>query len=54
MRGLAAERAEFEQASRELLERMKLEPGRYKFVRLPVSDLGAAAAASGRCVRASA
>ena len=35
-----AERAEFERGSRELLERMRLEPGRYKFVRLPVRDLG--------------
>ncbi len=26
--------------ARELLERMRLEPGRYKFVRLPVRDLG--------------
>lgn len=29
-----------EQEARELLERMRLEPGRYKFVRLPVRDLG--------------
>jgi hypothetical protein len=35
-----AERAELERRSRALLERMKLEPGRYKFVRLPVADLG--------------
>ena len=35
-----AERAEHERRARELLERMKLEPGRYKFVRLPVRDLG--------------
>ena len=40
MRRLAAERVEHERFSRELLERMKLEPGRYKFVRLPVRDLG--------------
>jgi len=40
LRRLARERAEHEQRSRELLERMKLEPGRYKFVRLPVTDLG--------------
>jgi hypothetical protein len=33
-------RAEHELRSQELLERMKLEPGRYKFVRLPVTDLG--------------
>jgi hypothetical protein len=37
---LAAERSEHERRAREQLERMKLEPGRYKFVRLPVSDLG--------------
>jgi hypothetical protein len=37
---LARTRAEHERRSHELLERMKLEPGRYKFVRLPVSDLG--------------
>jgi hypothetical protein len=40
LRRLAAERGEHERRSCELLERMKLEPGRYKFVRLPVSDLG--------------
>jgi hypothetical protein len=34
------ERAELELRSRDLLERMKLEPGRYKFVRLRVADLG--------------
>jgi hypothetical protein len=34
------ERAELETRSRELLERMKREPGAYKFVRLPVRDLG--------------
>ncbi len=34
------ERAELETRSRELLERMKREPARYKFVRLPVRDLG--------------
>jgi hypothetical protein len=37
---LAAERAEHERTSRELLELMKLEPGAYKFVRLPLRDLG--------------
>jgi hypothetical protein len=37
---LAAERGEHERRSRELLKRMKLEPGRYKFVRLAVNDLG--------------
>lgn len=35
-----AARAELERSSRELLERMRLEPGRYKLVRLPVRDLG--------------
>jgi hypothetical protein len=33
-------RAELELRSHELLERMRTEPGRYKFVRLRVSDLG--------------
>jgi hypothetical protein len=37
---LARKRAEFEHSSLLLLEAMKLEPGRYKFVRLPVTDLG--------------
>lgn len=36
----AAERAEFESRAHALLQRMRLEPGRYKFVRLPVADLG--------------
>ena len=40
LRRLAQERAEHERRARELLEAMKLEPGRYKFVRLPVIDLG--------------
>jgi hypothetical protein len=40
LRGLAATRAAREQEAREQLERMKLEPGRYKFARLPVRDLG--------------
>jgi hypothetical protein len=40
VRRMARERAIYERRSRELLERMKLEPGRYKFVRLPVRDLG--------------
>jgi hypothetical protein len=40
VRALARKRAEHERRSHELLEQMKLEPGRYKFVRLPVSDLG--------------
>ena len=40
LRRMAAERDEHERRSHELLERMKLEPGRYKFARLPVKDLG--------------
>jgi hypothetical protein len=40
VQGQARERAELERRSRELLKRMKLEPGHYKFVRLPVADLG--------------
>jgi hypothetical protein len=36
----ALRRAELEWRSRDLLERMKLEPGRYRFMRLPVADLG--------------
>jgi hypothetical protein len=40
VRSLARRRAEHERRSHELLARMKLEPGRYKFVRLPVRDLG--------------
>jgi hypothetical protein len=40
LRRRAAARTEHERRAREQLERMKLEPGRYKFVRLPVSDLG--------------
>ena len=40
LRRVAAERVEHERRARELLEGMKLEPGRHKFVRLPVSDLG--------------
>jgi hypothetical protein len=39
-RRLAADRAEHERSAHELLRAMKLEPGRYKFVRLPVTDLG--------------
>jgi len=34
------DRNEHERRARELLEGMKLEPARYKFVRLPVRDLG--------------
>ena len=40
VQGQVRERAELERRSRDLLRRMKLEPGRYKFVRLPVADLG--------------
>jgi hypothetical protein len=40
LRRLAAERVEHERRARELLEAMKLEPGRHRFVRLPVRDLG--------------
>jgi hypothetical protein len=40
LRWRAAERTEHERGARELLELMKLEPGRYKFMRLPVRDLG--------------
>jgi hypothetical protein len=36
----ARERAEHELRARDQLERMRLEPGRYKFVRLRVVDLG--------------
>lgn len=35
-----AQRVALERRARAQLERMKLEPGRYKFVRLPVADLG--------------
>jgi hypothetical protein len=40
VRDQVAERAALEGRSRALLERMKLEPGRYKFARVPVADLG--------------
>ena len=40
LRRRAQHRAEHELRAQELLERMKLEPGRYKFVRLPVTELG--------------
>ena len=39
-RRLAAVRVEHERRAHQLLEDMKLEPGRYKFARLPVKDLG--------------
>lgn len=35
-----AHRAEFERCSRALLERMKLEPGRYRFTRIRATDVG--------------
>jgi hypothetical protein len=35
-----ARRAEFERRSRALLERMKLEPGRYRFTRIRATDVG--------------
>jgi hypothetical protein len=40
VRGEVAERGALERRSRALLERMKREPASYKFVRLPVADLG--------------
>jgi hypothetical protein len=40
LRRRTQERAEHELRAQELLERMKLDPGRYKFVRLPVTELG--------------
>jgi hypothetical protein len=40
VQGQVVERTELERRSRELLKRMKLEPGHYKFVRVPVADLG--------------
>jgi len=40
MRRRAQARREHELRAHELLRCMKLEPGRYRFVRLPVSDLG--------------
>jgi hypothetical protein len=40
LRGRVVERVRHERYARELLRRMKLEPGSYKFQRLPVSDLG--------------
>ena len=39
-RQAAGERAEHERRACEQLERMRLQPGRYKFARLPVRDLG--------------
>ncbi len=40
VRRATAQRAELETRARELLEAMRREPARYKFVRLPVRDLG--------------
>lgn len=40
VRTQVADRGSLERRSRALLERMKLEPGRYKFARVPVADLG--------------
>jgi len=40
LRQCVQEGVEQERQAHELLERMKLEPARYKFVRLPVTDLG--------------
>ena len=39
-RAAIAERAEFEERNRVLLERMRLDPGRHKFVRIPAVDVG--------------
>jgi hypothetical protein len=40
LRARVDERVEHERRAREQLERMRLEPGRYKFARVPVRDLG--------------
>jgi hypothetical protein len=40
LRAAVADRAELERASHELLERMQRDPARYRYVRLPVKDLG--------------
>ena len=40
LRARAQRRSDYERRARELLRAMELEPGRYKFVRLPVRDLG--------------
>jgi hypothetical protein len=40
LRARVLARIEHERRAREQLQRMKLEPGRYKFARLPVRDLG--------------
>ena len=40
LRHVASERDQHERRAHEQLRQMRLEPGRYKFARLPVSDLG--------------
>jgi hypothetical protein len=40
LRRRAGRRAEHERGAAELLEKMRLEPGRYKYYRVPVRDLG--------------
>jgi hypothetical protein len=40
VRGIVAQRAELERASRQLLDRMHSDPARYRFARLSVKDLG--------------
>ncbi len=40
LRARAEVRSEHERRARELLERMRLEPGRYRYYRVPVRDLG--------------
>jgi hypothetical protein len=40
LRARVAERVEYERRAHEQLQRMKLDPGRYRFARLPVKDLG--------------
>jgi hypothetical protein len=40
LRARVCERAEHERRAHEQLQRMKLDPGSYKFARLPVKDLG--------------
>jgi len=40
LRRRTARRSEHEHHARDLLERMKLEPGRYRYYRVPVRDLG--------------
>jgi len=40
LRSRAARRSEHQRRAAELLEKMRLEPGRYKYYRVPVRDLG--------------